>query len=79
MILVAATGGTSVVGDILATIPGPTSSVPVMVRPDGPLPGRVGALDLVIPARSIPFALTPARVARSVVLLLLASASGCGH
>ena len=48
MILVAATGGTSVVGDILATIAGPTSSVPVMVRPDGPLPGWVGALDLVI-------------------------------
>ncbi len=48
MILVAATGGTSVVGDILGTIAGPTSAVPVLVRPDGPLPGWVGALDVVI-------------------------------
>ena len=35
------------------------------------------ALDLAIPAGSIPFALTPARVVSSVVFLLLASVIGC--
>ncbi|MEI2649291.1 MAG: SIS domain-containing protein [Dermatophilaceae bacterium] len=48
LILVAATGGTGIVGDALETLAGPTAAIPVVVRPDGPLPGWVGALDLVV-------------------------------
>ena len=47
-VLVAALGGSSVVGDVLDLLAEPGSPVPVSVRRDAPLPGWVGPLDLVI-------------------------------
>jgi glucose/mannose-6-phosphate isomerase len=47
-VLVAALGGSAVVGDILTVLAGPSSPVPVTVRRDAPLPGWVGPLDLVV-------------------------------
>jgi glucose/mannose-6-phosphate isomerase len=47
-VLVAATGGTAVVGDALAWFAGSGSPVPIDTRSHGPLPGWVGSLDLVI-------------------------------
>ncbi|GIL35535.1 phosphosugar isomerase [Phycicoccus jejuensis] len=47
-VLVAALGGSAVVGDVLDCLTDPGSPVPVMLRADGPLPGWVGPLDLVV-------------------------------
>ncbi|MBM6405953.1 phosphosugar isomerase [Phycicoccus sp. CSK15P-2] len=47
-VLVAALGGSAVVGDVLDLLAEPGSPVPVLCRHDGPLPGWVGPLDLVI-------------------------------
>lgn len=47
-VLVAATGGTAVVGDALAWFAGSGSPVPIDTRSHGPLPGWVGSLDLVV-------------------------------
>ncbi|QKE85507.1 SIS domain-containing protein [Arthrobacter sp. NEB 688] len=47
-VLVAALGGSAVVGDVLDCLTDPGSPVPVMLRGDGPLPGWVGPLDLVV-------------------------------
>lgn len=47
-VLVAALGGSAVVGDVLDVLAEPGSPVPVAVRRDAPLPGWVGPLDLVI-------------------------------
>ena len=47
-VLVAATGGTAIVGDALGWFAGAGSPVPIDTRSHGPLPGWVGSLDLVI-------------------------------
>ena len=47
-VIVASLGGSAVVGDVLTTLAGSGSPVPVSVRRGLPLPGWVGALDLVI-------------------------------
>lgn len=47
-VLVAGLGGSAFVGDALTALAGPASPVPVTSRRGGPLPGWVGALDLVI-------------------------------
>lgn len=47
-VLVAGLGGSAFVADALAALAGPASPVPVTSRRGGPLPGWVGALDLVI-------------------------------
>ncbi|GGL28794.1 phosphosugar isomerase [Phycicoccus endophyticus] len=47
-VLVAALGGSAVVGDVLDLLAEPGSPVPVLVRGAGPLPGWVGPLDLVV-------------------------------
>lgn len=47
-VLVAALGGSAVVGDILELLAEPASPVPVTVRRNVPLPGWVGPMDLVI-------------------------------
>jgi len=47
-VLVAALGGSAVVGDVLDLLAEPGSPVPVTCRRDAPLPGWVGPLDLVI-------------------------------
>jgi glucose/mannose-6-phosphate isomerase len=47
-VLVAALGGSAVVGEVLDVLAGPGSPVPVTVRRDGPLPGWVGPMDLVV-------------------------------
>ena len=47
-VLVAALGGSAVVGDVLELLTGPGSPVPVLCRHDAPLPGWVGPLDLVV-------------------------------
>ncbi len=47
-VLVAALGGSAVVGDVLDLLTEAGSPVPVMVRREPPLPGWVGPLDLVI-------------------------------
>ncbi len=47
-VLVAALGGSSVVGDVLDMLAEPGSPVPLTCRRDAPLPGWVGPLDLVI-------------------------------
>lgn len=47
-VLVAALGGSAVVGDVLELLAEPSSPVPVTVRRNVPLPGWVGPLDLVI-------------------------------
>ena len=51
-VLVAATGGTAIVGDALGWFAGAGSPVPIDTRSHGPLPGWVGSLDLVIAAVS---------------------------
>ncbi len=47
-VLVAALGGSAVVGDVLDLLAEPGSPVPLSCRRDAPLPGWVGPLDLVI-------------------------------
>ncbi|MGJ7440289.1 SIS domain-containing protein [Aquipuribacter sp. MA13-6] len=47
-VLVAGLGGSAVVGEVVAALAGAGSSVPVQRRRGGPLPGWVGALDLVV-------------------------------
>ncbi len=47
-VLVAGLGGSAIVADALAALAGPASPVPVTSRRGGPLPGWIGALDLVI-------------------------------
>ncbi|MGL5863845.1 MAG: SIS domain-containing protein, partial [Phycicoccus sp.] len=47
-VLVAALGGSAVVGEVLTVLAGPGSPVPVIVRREGPLPGWVGPMDLVV-------------------------------
>src|SRR3954451_6860474 len=47
-VLVASLGGSAMVADVLALLAGPGSPVPVTVRRGMPLPGWVGALDLVV-------------------------------
>ena len=47
-VLVAATGGSSIVADILELLAEPGSPVPVQARRNLPLPGWVGPLDLVV-------------------------------
>jgi hypothetical protein len=47
-VLVAGLGGSAFVADALTALAGPASPVPVTARRGGPLPGWVGALDLVI-------------------------------
>lgn len=47
-VLVAATGGSAVVADVVELLAEPSSPVPVMARRNLPLPGWVGPLDLVI-------------------------------
>lgn len=47
-VLMAALGGSAIVSEILDLVAEPGSPVPVMTRRDGPLPGWVGPLDLVI-------------------------------
>lgn len=47
-VVVAALGGSAVVGDVLGVLAEAGSPVPVTVRHDAPLPGWVGPLDLVI-------------------------------
>lgn len=47
-VIVASLGGSAVVGDVLTTLAGSGSPVPVSVRRGLPLPGWVGALDLVV-------------------------------
>ncbi|MGG5258018.1 SIS domain-containing protein [Phycicoccus avicenniae] len=47
-VLVAALGGSAVVGDVLDLLAEPGSPVPVSARRDAPLPGWVGPLDLVV-------------------------------
>ncbi|HEX2705915.1 MAG TPA: SIS domain-containing protein [Candidatus Lustribacter sp.] len=47
-VLVASLAGSAVVADVLELLAGPGSPVPVWVRRNVPLPGWVGALDLVI-------------------------------
>ena len=47
-VLVASLGGSAVVADVLELLAEPGSPVPVHVRRNLPLPGWVGALDLVV-------------------------------
>jgi DNA-binding MurR/RpiR family transcriptional regulator len=47
-VLVAATGGSSIVADVLELLAEPGSPVPVQARRNLPLPGWVGPLDLVV-------------------------------
>lgn len=47
-VIVAALGGSAVVAEVLELLAGPHAPVPVVTRHGGPLPGWVGALDLVI-------------------------------
>ncbi len=47
-VLVAGLGGSAVVGDVVSALAGSGSPVPVQRRRGGPLPGWVGALDLVV-------------------------------
>ena len=47
-VLVAALGGSAVVGDVLDLLAEPGSPVPLLCRHDTPLPGWVGPLDLVV-------------------------------
>lgn len=47
-VVVAATGGSAVVADVLELLAEPGSPVPVAVRRNLPLPGWVGSLDLVV-------------------------------
>ncbi|MGL5865960.1 MAG: SIS domain-containing protein [Dermatophilaceae bacterium] len=47
-VLVAALGGSAVVGEVLTMLAGLGSPVPVIVRRDGPLPGWIGPMDLVV-------------------------------
>lgn len=47
-VLVAATGGSAVVADVIELLAEPSSPVPVIARRNVPLPGWVGPLDLVI-------------------------------
>ncbi|MGL4173741.1 MAG: SIS domain-containing protein [Actinomycetota bacterium] len=47
-VLVASLGGSAAVADVLSWLAGDASPVPVAVRRNGPLPGWVGPLDLVV-------------------------------
>ncbi len=47
-VLVASVGGAAAVGDVVELLAGPSSPVAVATRPNVPLPGWVGPLDLVV-------------------------------
>ncbi len=49
-VVVAARGGSAVIGEAIAALAGPSSPVPVMVRTGDTLPGWVGPMDLVVGA-----------------------------
>lgn len=79
-VVVAALGGSAVVGDVLDLLAEPGSPVPVEVRRDAPLPGWVGPLDLVVAVSqsgraSGPLALA-AEAARRGASLLTVGAAG---
>jgi glucose/mannose-6-phosphate isomerase len=78
-VLVAALGGSSVVGDVLDLLTEAGSPVPVMVRHEPPLPGWVGPLDLVIAVTQSgraagPLALAAEAARRGASLLTVGSA-----
>ncbi|MBD3784416.1 MAG: phosphosugar isomerase [Micrococcales bacterium] len=79
-VLVAALGGSAVVGDVLDVLADPGSPVPVTVRRDAPLPGWVGPLDLVIAVSQSGRAAGPlalaAEAARRGASLLTVGAAG---
>ncbi len=79
-VLVAALGGSAVVGDVLDLVTEAGSPVPVMVRRDAPLPGWVGPLDLVIAVSQSGRAAGPlalaAEAARRGAALLTVGAAG---
>lgn len=62
-VLLAALGGSSVVGEVLDLLTEPSSPVPVTTRRDGPLPGWVGPLDLVIAVSQSGYAVGPVALA----------------
>ena len=79
-VLVAALGGSAVVGDVLDVLAEDASPVPVTVRRDTPLPGWVGPLDLVIAVSQSGLAAGPlalaAEAARRGAALLTVGAAG---
>ncbi len=79
-VLVAALGGSAVVGDVLDLLAEPGSPVPVSARRDAPLPGWVGPLDLVIAVSQSGRAAGPlalaAEAARRGASLLTVGAAG---
>lgn len=79
-VLVAALGGSAVVGDVLDLLADDGSPVPVMVRRDAPLPGWVGPLDLVVAVSQSGRAAGPlalaAEAARRGAALLTVGAAG---
>ncbi len=79
-VLVAALGGSAVVGDVLDLLAEPGSPVPVAARRDAPLPGWVGPLDLVIAVSQSGRAAGPlalaAEAARRGASLLTVGAAG---
>jgi glucose/mannose-6-phosphate isomerase len=79
-VLVAALGGSAVVGDVLDVLAEAGSPVPVTVRRDAPLPGWIGPLDLVIAVSQSGRAAGPlalaAEAARRGAALLTVGAAG---
>ncbi|QIM21437.1 phosphosugar isomerase [Phycicoccus sp. HDW14] len=79
-VLVAALGGSGIVGDVLDLLAEPGSPVPVAARRDAPLPGWVGPLDLVIAVSQSGRAAGPlalaAEAARRGASLLTVGAAG---
>lgn len=78
-VVVAALGGSAVVADVLDLLAEPHSPVPVTTRSGGPLPGWVGALDLVIAVSqsgraAAPLALAAEAARRGARLLTIGAA-----
>jgi glucose/mannose-6-phosphate isomerase len=78
-VLVAALGGSAVIADVLELLAEPASPVPVQIRRNLPLPGWVGAMDLVVAVSQSghaegPVALAAEAARRGAALLTIGAA-----